>query len=221
MTKQSAEKLEKSVTRLVRVNFLLHIPSHYDAKSGERWPLILFLHGAGERGEDLERVKVHGVPKIVEEREDFPFIVVSPQCPENTWWSPEDLVALLEEMVARYPVDEERLYLTGLSMGGYGTWSLALQQPGRFAAIAPICGGGNPHLVARIKHVPAWVFHGARDSVVPLQKSEEMVEALRACGGKVRFTIYPEADHDSWTETYDNPELYEWFLSHRQGNPRQ
>ena len=105
-----------------------------------------------------------------------------------------------------------RIYLTGLSMGGYGTWSLAIAYPGRFAAIAPVCGGSEPFFAGRIKDIPAWIFHGAKDSVVPVSKSEEMVNALKKHGSNVKFTVYPEAKHDSWTATYNNPELYEWFL---------
>jgi hypothetical protein len=111
-------------------------------------------------------------------------------------------------------VDADRIYLTGLSMGGFGTWNLAMTWPGRFAAIAPICGGGNPRNAWSIRHIPTWVFHGAKDPVVPLSMSEDMVSALRQYNGQVTFTVYPEARHDSWTESYDNPELYSWFLEH-------
>ena len=146
--------------------------------------------------------------------EAFPFVLVSPQCPEGIWWSVDVLCALLDEVLSKYRIDEERVYLTGLSMGGFGTWSLAMARPEQFAAIAPICGGGDPDQVRRIKDVPVWVFHGAKDGLVPVQKSEEMVRALEACGGDVKLTVYPEAAHDSWTETYDNPDLYAWFLDH-------
>ncbi len=132
----------------------------------------------------------------------------------------QSLAALLDDVCRRYAVDEGRLYVTGLSMGGYGTWSLAARQPDRFAAIAPICGGGDPQAAAGFAQVPAWVFHGAKDNVVPLERSEEMVQALRDAGAEVRFTVYPDADHDSWTETYANPELYEWLLSHDRGAGR-
>ncbi|GAH52989.1 unnamed protein product, partial [marine sediment metagenome] len=158
--------------------------------------------------------KKHGPPKIVEEK-DFPFIIVSPQCPKEQWWIAEDLNLLLEKIIRDYRVDTNRVYLTGLSMGGFGAWELAVKYPNKFAAIVPICGGGNPVLVNRIGHIPIWVFHGAKDNIVPIQKSEEMVEALKKIEGNVRFTIYPEAGHDSWTETYDNPEFYDWLLKHK------
>jgi predicted peptidase len=176
--------------------------------------LIVFLHGAAERGADLRRVKRHGLPRLLDRRPEFPFVVVSPQCPRDAWWSLPVLTALLDDVCARHAVDPERIYLTGLSMGGFGTWAWAIAEPHRFAAIAPICGGGRPAQVCAIRHLPVWVFHGARDTVVPLQRSEEMVRALEACGGNIRFTVYPRAKHDSWTRTYANPELYDWFLQH-------
>ena len=174
--------------------------------------MILFLHGAGERGDDLEKVKVHGPPKLVEQGQHLPFIVVSPQCPLDDWWLPAQLIDLVDQISAQHRVDPDRIYLTGLSMGGYGTWATAIEYPDRFAAIAPICGGGDPEDVERITHIPTWVFHGAKDPVVPLQRSEVMVDALKERGADVKFTVYPEADHDSWTATYDNPEFYEWLL---------
>lgn len=212
---QQVQVLERTITKTVTINYLLYLPPDYDDAGDKRWPVMLFLHGAGERGDDLEKVRAHGPPKLVAEGRDFPFIIVSPQCPQDIWWDLVALDVLLYEVIEKHIVDEDRIYVTGLSMGGFGTWNLALTSPHRFAAIAPVCGGGNPHRISLIKHLPVWVFHGAKDSVVPVQKSEEMVEALKACGGDVRFTVYPEADHDSWTATYNNPELYEWLLQHR------
>jgi predicted peptidase len=120
-----------------------------------------------------------------------------------------------EEVLSQYRIDPERIYLTGLSMGGFATWAWAIEQPERFAALAPVCGGGNPLEVHKIRAVPVWAFHGAQDDIVPLQKSKEMVAALKACSGKVRLTVYPKTGHDSWTKTYDNPKLYEWFLKQK------
>jgi predicted esterase len=194
--------------------YLLYVPPDYAADPARKWPLLLFLHGAGERGDDLEKVKVHGPPRLIAEGQHFPFIVVSPQCPEGEWWLPAQLIDLVEDICSHYRVDPDRIYLTGLSMGGYGTWATAIEYPDRFAAIAPICGGGDPEKADRIRHIPAWVFHGAKDPVVPLAQSEAMVRALEQLGAEVRFTVYPEATHDSWTETYANPELYEWLLQH-------
>ena len=218
---QRAHTLEKEITRTVRLNYLLFLPMGYAANMQKKWPLMLFLHGAGERGDDLELVKRHGIPRVVEEQVDFPFIAVSPQCPGDSWWTNEieSLAALLDEIVATHAVDLDRIYLTGLSMGGYGSWHLAVAYPDRFAAIVPICGGGAwyarlPEKVCVLKDVPIWAFHGARDRSVPLTESQKLVNALKGCGGNVRFTIYPYVEHDSWTRTYSNPELYRWFLQH-------
>lgn len=213
---QHPQAFAKRVTKSLSCNYLLFLPEGYGQQEQD-WPMILFLHGAGERGDDLQKVKKHGPPKIVDKRKDFPFIVVSPQCPEDDWWTEKTdvLINLLDEIVAKYDVDEDRIYLTGLSMGGYGTWTLAWAYPERFAAIAPICGGGKRFMARRLDSVPIWAFHGAKDRVVPQRESEEMVKAVRASGGSAKLTIYPDAGHDSWTETYKNQKLYDWFLSHR------
>jgi predicted peptidase len=213
---QHSHTFEKTITKTLSCNYLLFLPEDY-GREKKSWPLILFLHGAGERGSDIEKVKVHGPPKIVQTQKDFPFIVVSPQCPEGDWWTDktEMLINLLDDIVAHYDVDTERIYLTGLSMGGYGSWALASQYPDRFAAVVPICGGGDRILARTLKDVPIWAFHGAKDSVVPVEESKGLVEAVNAQGGNAKLTIYPEANHDSWTETYNNPDLYKWLLEHR------
>ncbi|MGD9144751.1 MAG: prolyl oligopeptidase family serine peptidase [Anaerolineae bacterium] len=217
MTEEPTGKQQaRSIEQTIHLEYLLFLPQDYHKHLGKEWPLILFLHGAGERGDDLALVKTHGIAKIVEEEPNFPFIAISPQCPENTrWWEyTRTLKAILDQVMAEFAVDEQRIYLTGLSMGGFGTWSLAMDYPDLFAAIAPICGGGLSDFVAVIKDVPVWAFHGAKDLAVPLQASQRMVDALRAVGGNVKFTVYPGVGHDSWTQTYENPELYEWFLQH-------
>jgi predicted peptidase len=215
---QLFQSFEAKLEKLVGASYLLYLPEGYEKSGDKKWPLILFLHGAGERGDDLNQVAVHGPPKIVQSKKDFPFVVVSPQCPNGTFWSNDVLLALLDHVTKEHAIDEDRVYLTGLSMGGYGTWSLAAVAPQRFAAIAPICGGGSRIWAFALGKMPAWVFHGAKDPVVPLDESERMVEALKRMNGPVKFTVYPEADHDSWTETYDNEELYKWFLSHRRSD---
>lgn len=211
----------KEICKTVKMNYLLYLPEDYNV-SQKKWPLILFLHGAGERGDDLSKVETHGPPTLIAQgKRSFPFVIVSPQCPEDEWWTTSSSIialnALLDDIIMNYRIDEDRIYLTGLSMGGFGTWRLACEYPHRFAAIAPICGGGDPLTVRVLKHIPVWAFHGAKDDIVPIKASEEMVEALKQAGGNVRFTVYPESGHDSWTETYENPELYEWFLSHTRG----
>jgi predicted peptidase len=216
---QQERTLDKEITIRVKINYLLFLPEGYE-KSDKKWPLMMFLHGAGESGNDLQKVKVHGPPKIVETKRDFPFILVSPQSARGGW-DPPTLNALLEEILSKYRVDEDRVYLTGLSMGGFGTWAMAATYPDRFAAIVPICGGGNPAEAPKLTNIPAWVFHGAKDPVVPLARSEAMVNALKAAGGSVKFTVYPDAQHDSWTETYNNPELYAWLLQQKRSDRKK
>lgn len=196
------------------LRYQLFLPKGY-AQDGPSWPLMLFLHGAGERGTDLDLVKVHGPPKIVDSKPDFPFIVASPQCPLKQRWHAEQLIQLIDALSKDYRVDPKRIYVTGLSMGGFGTWSLCAAYPGRFAAAVPICGGGNVEDAAKLKSLPLWVFHGAKDGVVTPDRSESMVKAVEAAGGKPKFTVYPEAAHDSWTETYNNQALYDWLLEQK------
>ncbi len=214
-----------NAAKMVEVNCLLYLPDDYEKDPQQKWPLILFLHGSGERGNDLELLKRQPLPKILEEQKNFPFIVLSPQLPfEMGNWSGliDPVKVLLDRVQAAYSADAQRVYLTGLSMGGFGTWEFALRYPKRFAAIVPIAGGYRyqsnaiPENICDLKDLPVWVFHGAQDANVVPSQSEDMVEALRACGGNVRFTLYPDADHGaSWTSAYADPELYEWLLEQR------
>lgn len=221
--RQAPRAMARPVQHTHRLSYLAFLPQDYGKEPGRKWPMILFLHGMGERGDNLQLVKRHGPPKLVDSRPDFPFVVISPQCPLGTWWQTEPLLALLDEVIEKYEVDPRRVYLTGLSMGGFGTWSLALAAPERFAAIAPICGGGNPYppvgfnpdRLAALRTLPIWVFHGAKDTIVNPAESERMVQGMRRYGCTVDYTVYPEAGHDAWTETYDNPRLFEWFLEHQ------
>ena len=199
----------------VQMGYLLYLPQDYDQQ--EKWPLLLFLHGAGERGDDLELVKKHGPPKLIAAGKHFPCIVVSPQCPKERSWEAAELVALLDEIGNKYNVDADRVYVTGLSMGGFGTWRLASYVPQRLAAIAPICGGGERFWAKRFAQLPCWAFHGAKDTGVPPERSQTMVDALKRAGGAPKLTIYPDAGHDSWTATYDNPAFYKWLLEQRRG----
>ncbi|MEN7550503.1 alpha/beta hydrolase [Rapidithrix thailandica] len=203
-------------TLVTYTNYLLYVPSQKPASG--KYPLLLFLHGSGERGEDLEKVKTHGPPSFLNDSTDFPFVVVSPQCPEGQRWNIPLLLRLLDQIEQKLPIDTDREYVTGLSMGGFGTWELAQAAPSRFAAIAPICGGGDSTRLCVMKHVPTWVFHGGKDQVVPPAYSEKMVKGLRALGAEVKYTLYPELYHDSWSITYANPELYKWLLQHKRGH---
>ena len=218
---QSAHEFEMKITKTLKGKYLLFLPEMY-GEDAQRLPMILFLHGSGERGNNLGRVKKFGPHKTAEEQKGFPFIVLSPQCPSGGWWTDVDVIemvmGMLDEVCRNYLVDTNRIYLTGLSMGGFGTWGLAQQYPNRFAAIAPVSGGGNVYLGHRLKNVPARVFHGAKDKRVPLRRSREMAAALRGAGGNVELIVYPNLGHDIWDLTYSNPKLYEWFLQHRRGD---
>ncbi|PLR77457.1 phospholipase [Bacillus sp. V3-13] len=218
--KQTAGRYQKEITvrKQVNLDYLLHLPEDYYFEQEKAFPLVLFLHGVGERGNNAEFLKRNGLPKLAETQE-LPFILLSPQCPDyvprySNWLLELDAVMnLFEETIQKYRVDESRIYLTGLSMGGYGAWELAIQNPDRFAAVAPICGGGSAENVHRLKDIPVWTFHGAKDDIIPIEETEQMVAALKEAGGNVKFTVYPDAKHDSWTETYNNPQFFEWMLS--------
>lgn len=212
---QQPQTFERKITRTVVGNFLVYVPEGYEADKTKKWPMILFLHGSGERGTDLNKVKAHGPPKEVEQGRKLPFIIVSPQCPDNEWWDVFMLSGLLDDVEKKYRVDKDREYLTGLSMGGYGTWALAAEEPQRFAAIAPICGGGNPLTAAKLKHLPIWAFHGDKDPTVSIQESQTMVDWVTRAGGDIRFTIVKDGVHDVWTDIYKGQEIYDWFLAHK------
>lgn len=220
---QTPQKLETEVTRKISVGYLLHLPEGYDSDKDKKWPVILFLHGAGERGENLNQVTKHGPPKLIKQGKKIPFIVISPQCPKNQLWDNGILIALLDHVMDKHQCDPKRIYLTGLSMGGFGTFSLGLAHPERFAAMAPICGGGEWIKVYAAKRAKpeafktlgVWAFHGGKDRVVLPEQSERMINALKKAGCEgAKLSVYPEAGHDAWTKTYENPKLFEWFLSH-------
>ena len=194
------------------LHYWQYIPQNYESASDQNFPLVMFLHGGGEVGDSLELVKKHGLPKLISQGKEFSFVMIAPQNPEDRLWDDDLLLRLLDEVIADYRIDEGRVYLTGLSRGGFATWRMAIQNPDKFAAIVPISGGGLPDYVSRIKDVPVWAFHGARDQLIPLSRSVAMVEALQAAGGNVKLTVYPKAAHDAWTPTYENPKLYEWLL---------
>ncbi|MGB3777528.1 MAG: prolyl oligopeptidase family serine peptidase [Tunicatimonas sp.] len=196
------------------IHYWQYRPDNYATDTTTQFPLVVFLHGGGEVGTDLELVKKHGLPKLIAEGQSFPFVLVAPQNPRDQLWDDALVLAVLDRAMATHRIDPDRVYLTGMSRGGFGTWRLAIQNPERFAAIAPVCGGGVPDYAQRLKDVPVWAFHGAKDRVIPLSRTVAMVEALLAAGGNVKLTVYPEAGHDAWTETYENPELYTWLLGH-------
>lgn len=200
----------------------LFVPRGYAADSKAQWPLLIFLHGSGERGEDVARVKVHGPPKIADRNPDFPFITVSPLLGADQDWDVAKLDRLLDHVTRTLRVDRSRIYLTGLSRGGHASWRWAMAEPGRFAAIAPVAGRGDPSTACALKDKPVWAFHGDRDDVVPPEGSFAMQRAIRACGGRTaRLTIYPDLGHNGWDPAYDDPALYLWLLSQRLPSPRK
>ena len=204
-----AQQQEKSMVSYT--NYLLYTPQ--ERPRDGVYPLLLFLHGSDERGNDLNILKRKGPPSFLDKNSDFPFIVVSPQCPQNRDWDTQSLLALLDHIENTLPVDKNKVYVTGLSMGGFGAWNLAQAAPERFAAIAPICGGGNFERLCIMRDVAVWAFHGARDTAVPYKESERLIQRLKEFEADVKFTLYPDAGHDSWTNTYQNQELYKWLLS--------
>lgn len=199
--------------------YALHLPSDYHADASKKWPLLLFLHGASERGDDPSMLAAHGPVKQAVQGMELPFVLVAPQCPAYSTWSCEldGLYALVDDISTRYRIDEDRTYCSGLSMGGAGTWALAARFPNRFAAVVPICGAWMPEAASRIAKLPVWTFHGEEDFNILIKHTEQVVEALQNMGNNARFTRYPGVGHDSWTQTYDNPEVYAWLLEQRRG----
>ena len=190
----------------------------YRPETNEKLPLIVFLHGAGERGNgttELERVKLHGLPKYLSEGKEYPAIILAPQCPEGAVWN--NLIFALKELIdsviKNYNVDVNKVSITGLSMGGFGTWEMGISYPELFSAMAPICGGGMSWSCNRLKDIPIWAFHGDMDNVVPLKNSVEMVDAVNKAGGSAKLTILHNVGHNSWEEAYTSSNVVEWLIS--------
>lgn len=216
-----------------------------DWTADKKWPVILFLHGAGERGSDGSAQTTVGLPALVRSRKaNFPAIVVMPQCHWGTWWGDPQMeaqtFAALDESMREFNGDPQRVYLTGLSLGGYGTWAFGYKYPGRFAALVPVCGGVRTHRRVQppewhpaydpsvdpyaktaqgIGKTPVWAFHGALDATVPVSESQKLVQALKEAGGNVRYTEYPGVGHNSWDRAYSEKDLIPWLLSQRRAAP--
>ncbi len=195
--------------------YALFVP--HDYKGDKPYPLILFLHGSGETGTDGKKQTYVGLGPVLRMQEKaFPCFVLMPQSQERTWQADskdaQRALAILDLVMKNYKIDDKRLYLTGLSMGGFGTWSLAAKYPDRWAAIVPVCGGGDPDQAKTFKDVPCWVFQGDADTAVTPDHSRKMVEALKAAGGAPKYTEYAGIGHNSWEMAYNTPELYEWLL---------
>ncbi|MFO8232114.1 MAG: prolyl oligopeptidase family serine peptidase [Longimonas sp.] len=213
MASSKARSIRATLVHRVQMRYIVAFPSEYRSNLEKKWPLLLFLHGAGERGSDLKAVTRHG-PLAETAASSDPFVVVAPQCPEDTWWDPHAVYALVRECHERYRVNPSRLYGTGISMGGTGIWNLSAKCPRLFAAIAPICGRADPLWASALTDVPIWAVHGAQDPTIPYEQSRTMVDAVQVHGGTARLTLDPEAGHDVWTRTYANSALYDWMLQH-------
>lgn len=210
-------------------------PRGSEAAGDQRYPLVIFLHGIGERGEDNRKQFKNGAEQFATEanREKFPCFLVVPQCPGDQLWSPirgtrdnpafadqptepaAMVLELIETLCEEQPIDRDRIYLVGLSMGGYGTWDLVCREPDRFAAAIPVCGGGDPAQAEKLTKLPLWVFHGDADTLVPPDRSRAMVEAIKQAGGEPKYTEYPGVGHDSWTATFSDEKVLEWLFSQK------
>lgn len=212
----SAQMKTESFSVEKKISWLVYTPENYSS-DGEASPLLLFLHGGGERGNDLSKVKKWGPPRIIEEGGKLPFVVVAPQCPEGQFWDVYLLKELLDTVLASCNIDKTRIYLTGVSLGGFGTWALASMYPEYFAAIAPICGSAEPLMVKwKLKEMPVWVFHGAKDKTVPEWTSASLVNILKETGNDVKYTCLPEGGHaDTWIYAYYQAGLWDWMLQHQ------
>ena len=196
------------------VNYLLYVPPAYSQGPAQGWPLIVFLHGSEQRGDDPGLLTDMAFLAFAEQAGDFPFVAVVPQCPANIHWPPGIVKQVLDSVEAALRIDRDRVYLTGFSLGGYGTWQTAAAYPRTFAAIAPICGMSDLPDAPSLAGTPIWAFHGAKDVNVPLAESQKMIDALRKAGADARLTVYPDLAHDCWTMTYRDSRLYLWFLDH-------
>jgi predicted peptidase len=198
------------------VKYVVYVPKGYNPEKAH--PAILFLHGSGEQGDDGKKQAEVGLGSAIRLAEDkWNYIVMFPQKPKGKGWFMDHeklILDIIEKTKKEYKVDEKRLYITGLSMGGFGTWSLIAKYPDMFAAAAPVCGGGNAADAPKIKDLPIWNFHGDKDNAVPIKRSQEMIDAIKAAGGNPKFTIYPGVGHNSWDKAYRDENLNEWFLQH-------
>ncbi len=202
-----------------RYRYLTDLPEGYGASKDQRWPLVVYLHGSDEGGNDLGAVRASALPALIAHGLHLPAIVVSPQCPEFQSWDLPVLAHLVDTLATLYRVDPDRVYLTGVSAGGDLTWDLALVHPEKFAAIVPMSGESDPADGARLRGVPVWGFNGGRDATVPPAFMESMVEAVRAAGGSAHFTLIPEAGHDCWTQAYSTDGLWSWLFAQKRGQP--
>lgn len=206
---------EVETVSIEKLRYYLYYPERYENKKEGKFGLLLFLHGGGDAGDSLSRIKSSGPPKLIAQGKQFPFLILAPQNPfEKKWWNTRAVMQLLDTIVENNRVDKKRIYLTGLSRGGGAAWELAVQYPKKFAAMAVVCGMSPLPYAAWIdKKMPIWVFHGEEDKSIPISESEEMVNRLKGMGYDVQFTRYKGVGHNSWVKAYNTEELYEWFMA--------
>lgn len=208
------KEFSTEIKRSISLNYILELPKD----TSKPFPLILFLHGAGERGTDLEKVKAHS-PFTYKNLMKEDVAILAPQCPENQYWDTAAVYELLQYILKNYNVDKSRVYLTGLSMGGWGSWKLADEHPELFAAVAPVCAPMHRPTLDRVclqlKDKPVWIFHGALDDIVPLENSTTLYKKLKSCDVNVHYTIFANDNHNSWDSTYSDPKLYEWMFAQK------
>ena len=195
------------------LDYLTYLPASYEKDLGKKWTLVIFLHGSGERGNQLNLVRKNGLPFELDRRSDTPYIMVAPQCPAKDRWNVQVLDALLTDLLKSYRIDEQRVVITGLSLGGFGSWAWSCEHPERFAGVIPVCGGIEPAKTITLNGMPIWAFHGDADKSVPFERGQVAVEAAKKNGANVKFTVYPGVVHTSWEKAYAEPELEAWILA--------
>lgn len=202
----------------VKYDYLVYLPKNYSSET-KKYPLLIYLHGGSQKGNDLNKLKTYGLPYLIEKGQNFDFIIASPQCPENKYWSTENwFESLYSDLIMRYRIDTDRVYCTGISMGGYGTYIVALDFPDKFAAIVPLCGGINDSDTSRVcnlRNIPIWTFHGTADDKILIGETERIVSGLKKCKGKIKFTKLQNKGHGIEYLYETNPQIYKWLLKHK------
>jgi predicted peptidase len=231
---QSTELFDKLVHSNKKDSLPYRLLKPVNPTAAERFPLVIFLHGSGERGSDNEAQLRHISDLALDPkyRGKYPCYILAPQCPKNELWAEHNkngtvkavstrsmglVMELVDKLCKEFPIDTDRIYITGLSMGGYGVWDLMARYPDRFAAAIPVCGGGDENTAQKIKHIPVWAFHGAKDKIVSPRNSRTMIKALQDAGGTPGYTEYPDIEHDSWVQAYREPHLLPWLFEQKLG----
>ncbi len=199
-------------------SYLLYLPRDC-SKQTNKYPLVIYLHGASQRGNDLNKLKGYGLPYLIEKGQNFDFIIASPQCPDDKYWTLEDWFdSLYLDLITKYKIDSTRVYVTGISMGGYGVYGVGMDYPDKFAALIPLCGGcfdSDTSRICNLKNTPIWAFHGTADTIIPISETERIVNALKKCNGNIKYTRLENEGHHLQFLYEKNPEIYEWMLKQK------